>query len=805
MKRSLLLGGVLLLAAFLGAQTEPYPATDYTQFPAAATDEVLAPMVNPAALGFGSAGGFGYLRTYNDDSFTKQYSLLFNLDNLAYVYERTHGEDYHNLAMGNEVFRNLYVGMGWGWHKGEFSTGEAVASTLWRPVNALSLATVSSFPREGDDVHRLGVGVRPLYLNGAINHRVTFTGDIEYCGNGWRDPIFGIQAEPIDGLLVGGSYDSEDETLGATFRLAFGTNSVGSTARFDKDNEFDNGLLYEHMAFKSYRTPVFKFGAKRFYEMNLTGKLVDRRSFMQIGPFQLIRKGQINLHNLITRIEELRDDPAIDGIVVRKCAISGGFSDYQELAEALNDFRAAGKKVVFYFDNASNMNYIFAANVADEIYLNPLGSIDLKGMSLSLPFVGELADTLGIEFVNLQSHETKTAFNFLSDSKMPDAERASYELVFGDIYQSMLNMLEDGRGDKLTKPAADIVNGGPYMSGQTMLDLGLVDGLIYADELDDTLDESYGRICKVKEYDSDKMAADWSKPEAPRVAVIFATGNIHMGSSLPGSSIGSETLSNAIRAAREDDSVKGIILRVNSGGGSAQASDIITRQVRLATGEGKTTKPLVVSMGGAAASGGYYISTYANHIIAEPGTITGSIGVTGLLPNIAGLLRKVRVNFETVRFGDHSDIGAFYRAPTADEMQLLKDMINESYHTFVQHVATGRGMTYEEVDAIAQGRIWTGNQAVERGLVDELGGLNDAEEWMKQELGVQHLTVVEFTGKEDKFRIPVEADLPTGPFGSLPFLPQQASALTDTLRELMGYGNEHVLYRWSLAISPEFE
>ena len=815
MKRIAIAITLLVLAVMLGAQSS------YHEQPVAATDEVLAPVVNPAALGVENAEGFGWLTTWNHtvesangqqtntvDEFAKQYSLLFNMEGMAYVYERENGNSYHRLASGGEAFRNLYLGMAWDWNERAFHVGQFSASALYRPHNAISLGAVANFVRgEADDVYRFGAGVRPMaFFKPQCGHRVTLTADVDYIDGETSDPIFGVQLEPLDGLRLGGTYDVENETIGANFRIALGNSASGAIASFNDDNEFTGSKVYSHIASKPYHTATIKFGRKRFYEMKLKGELVDRRSFMRIGPIRLMRQGQLNMYTLIRHLQQLRDDPAVDGILVRECNMRGSFADYQELARAFNDFRAAGKEVVFYFDNASNMNYVFAANVADAIYLNPMGGIMLRGMSMGMPFVGELLDSLGVEIVNLQSHETKTAFNFLSESEMPESERESYRLVFGDIYNGMLSMLQEGRGDKLNGNVEDIVNNGPYAIQSQIEAAGLVDGFIYKDELEDTLENRYGKVCLNDEHEWETQRLEWSKPRSPRVAVIYATGNIHMGKSDPGHSIGSETISQAIRNAREDKSVKGIILRVDSGGGSAQASDIITRQVRLCTGEGedKDTKPLVVSMGGAAASGGYYISTYADHIIAQPGTITGSIGVTGMLPNLAGLLRKVRVNWEVVRFGDHADIGSVMRRPSDDEVAMFHEMIEDSYQQFIQHVANGRGMTTAQVDPIAQGRIWTGAQALERGLVDELGGMEDAKDWMKNELHVQHITLVEFTGLEDKFGIPVEADLPSGPFG-LALAGHESEAFLGTVKELLQYENERLLYRWSLSSAPVFE
>ncbi|MDD2331533.1 MAG: signal peptide peptidase SppA, partial [Candidatus Cloacimonetes bacterium] len=310
-----------------------------------------------------------------------------------------------------------------------------------------------------------------------------------------------------------------------------------------------------------------------------------------------------------------------------------------------------------------------------------------------------------------------------SEPEMTDAERLVYDSLLSDFYAGIIEQIGSGRGERLLKPVAQLVDEGPYWIAQDALDAGLVDKLIYLDELEEQLkiDFGYGRdMATLKDYKD----YNWSRPKEHQIAVIYAQGNIVGGKGLPGKQIAAETTVDLIRKARNNPMYKGIILRVDSGGGSAFASDVILRELELA--KTKNKKPVVVSMAGAAASGGYYIACKADKIVAEPGTITGSIGVVGIIPNAEKMFKKIKINWSTVKKGMRSDIGSMTRAMKDDEKAMVSKMIKNTYDDFISHVAEGRELEIEAVHKIAQGRVWTGSQAKDLGLVDELGGMETA-------------------------------------------------------------------------------
>ncbi|MGC9362915.1 MAG: signal peptide peptidase SppA, partial [Candidatus Syntrophosphaera sp.] len=352
-----------------------------------------------------------------------------------------------------------------------------------------------------------------------------------------------------------------------------------------------------------------------------------------------------------------------------------------------------------------------------------------------------LLDHLGVDVQNYRSHKYKNAGNMLSESEMTEAEREVYDSLLQSMYDQMIAAMNAGRGDKLKASAQEAVDAGPYFLAQDALDAGLVDALTYEVNLSKDLDKDFG-FSKKESVLPDYRDYAWAHPKQNLIAVIYASGNIVMGKGTPGKKIAHETTVNLIRKARKDDNYKGIILRVDSGGGSAQASDIILHELQLA--QDVDHKPVVVSMSGMAASGGYYISCGADRIIAEPSTLTGSIGVIGLGLSIPRLLEKIKVNWSTVQKGRNADFGSMFRDSTQEERAAMTNLIEAVYDDFVAKVAKGReNLSPEDVHAIAQGRVWTGEQAMANGLIDDLGGLDKAIEHMRDLTGIEgNITLV---------------------------------------------------------------
>ena len=371
------------------------------------------------------------------------------------------------------------------------------------------------------------------------------------------------------------------------------------------------------------------------------------------------------------------------------------------------------------------------ASQTDQISLNPLGIVALSGLGFHRAYFKPLFDNLGIRFVNLAPWDTKSAYNNLTDASMPPAEEAMMRRFYGDVQEQLDIALASGRGDKLSGGAAGAMDAGPYLIASDAVKAGLVDDLSYAQEFEARLRRTYPGASLVSGLGTEPSES-WGGPVfTRRVAIVWLSGDIVDGKGTAGEEIGTDAVS-ALERLRNDPSVAAILLKVDSPGGTVVTSDLIAREVRLAVQSGK---PVAVSMGQYAASGGYYISAPASHIVAEPLTVTGSIGVTGLVPNLSESLHKLGINYD----GFDLSPGASFLDPAkpVDPSELAKDnaAILSYYARFVEVVAAGRKMPEDAVRNIAEGRIWTGREASHIGLVDELGGLDEAKAWLKTKIG----------------------------------------------------------------------
>jgi protease-4 len=427
-------------------------------------------------------------------------------------------------------------------------------------------------------------------------------------------------------------------------------------------------------------------------------------------------------------------------------------------------------------------------------------------LSSARPYLSQLFDRLGIGISNIRSHPSKSAYNIFSEPGPTPAERENLDLLYDSLYDEFAAMIADGRGDRLNGDVRDVIDGGPYLTATSAMEAGLVDELLYADEVDEAVAELAGGAMPQEADFPRSLGTSWAEPPVHRVAIIYAIGNITTGEGQPGTTVGSDTVARAIRNARENRNVDAILIRVDSGGGSSLASDMIAREIARTT-TGDASKPVVVSMGATAASGGYYIAAPATHIVAQPTTVTGSIGVVALLLDIEELSEKIDVTWDAILRGEHADFGAIYRRLSEQERERLQESIAYSYETFVETVARGRDMTPKQVDEVGQGQVWTGAQAQERGLVDSLGGVQEAVRVLKDILpGERELVFREFTGIENPLETLLAGGLlsfrATGTTGPLP---PELQRLMELRAELATYGEERSLTRAPTDLAPRAE
>jgi len=722
--------------SYVSAQNSGY-LLEWEQ-PLATSDGVLSSLVNPAALGFGNSGGLGWLQSWKDEDFEDHYWLILNADELSYIYEKQKdGTNIHTLASGSELtgpylIPNLYAGSSYNWQNNKFSKGNYRSGVMYRPVSFASLAFTWDNPNKAAPSYKAGIGWRPFSLLKTWDeHRLEISADFDYAKNTDGDyelkqPIIGLQTELVDGIRIGGTYNLENYHFGLNFSLSSRKLQLGMISQ--NIDEQSRGYSYVFFPSKSF-LPFGNMNKKQWYSLPVGKEVVTYKALQyKIGPFNIFDKKQTDIESIIKSIEKSKKDPEMAGLVFINKNFSSSLALKQELINAINDYKASGKAVVFYYDNMSNADYLFAAAVADKIYLNPQGTVDLKGIAINSPYLKDTLEKLGIEVINFRSHPYKTAGNMLSESSMPEEERREYERILNSLYQQMCDMIARGRGAKLSLPVTEIIDNGPYYIADESLKAGLVDELVYETEFRERLKNDY-KFDTIANKLPDYQKYSWTHPKKSKIAVIYAQGNIVMGKGEAGKNIAHQTTTELIRKARKSNEYKGIILRIDSGGGSAQASDIIHKEIELAKSENK--KPVVVTMTGVAGSGGYYIACNADYIYANPATLTGSIGVIGLTISAEELFKKLHVNWSTVKKGRRSDFGNLNRKWTEDEKQIMERLIATSYQDFVGKVARGRNRSVEEIDNVAQGKIWTGQEAIQIGLVDELGDMQDAVEKIK--------------------------------------------------------------------------
>lgn len=445
-------------------------------------------------------------------------------------------------------------------------------------------------------------------------------------------------------------------------------------------------------------------------------------------------RGQ-TVRDLVQDLRKAKVDSRVSGVLIKPIGFqSPYFGKLQEVRDAILDFRRSGKPAVAWLEDGGQSEY-YLATACDRIYLAPASPLSLTGLAAYEVFLRGTLDKIGAYPDMLHVGQYKTAVNQLTEKTFTPAHREMAESLNTDSFEQLVKAIADGR--KKSEPEIKtLLDDGPFLP-EDALRAGLVDDLAYEDQL-----EEKAKLPLARERRIEGDAYTRINPRSlglgrgPKIAVLYATGTIISGRSaydpLNGPLVGSDTLVEYIRRVRENRDIKAVVLRVDSPGGSAIASDVIWRELVLLR-DSKPAKPLVVSMSDLAASGGYYIAMAAPHIVAEPGTLTGSIGIFGGKVVTGGTYAKVGANIEAVSQGKHAEIYSPARPFSAEERAKLGEQLQAFYDQFVEKAAASRQMTPERLDAVAQGRVWTGRQAKQLGLVDSLGGLERALAVAKQQ------------------------------------------------------------------------
>ena len=709
---------VLIVLLFSSAVDAVKKMTQLPSNSVAISDGALATFFNPAGIACRSDVELSYLRTYSgsskgDDAFF----VVAAKSGLGLEYigiEDGPAFKRYTIANGTRLLGSLYAGTSYSWINASLADYDRLSYQNYDDFSSWSLGLM--FRRNNFSIGTVARDLnRPMLVGGRTydfglalrpnTSRITFSLDLrrveDIDGIEFR---YGLDIRPMDFLTFRSSYWN-DKSFDIRFDINLGNIGFGTFQSFLPDKKLRVGV-----------------GEFRLSQLSRTK---SRRKFFL----------DIEMDEIDYLLKIVKDDPSVVGVLIRIGESDVGVAQMQERRNLLKQLVDSGKEVICYGKVCSTGAYMLAS-VSSQIFFHPLGTLDLVGIRSEPMFVKPLMDKLGVHSDFERIGEYKSATERFNRSGMSENYRQQVNNLLDDIYNQIIQMVAEGR-NWVPEHVKGLVDQGPFTAKQA-LENNLVDRLIYEDEIEELIVRRQLGLVKGDRYFGQTYHDYNWKIGASKIAVINAIGDMITGKSFVnpftgGVFMGSDTIGEAIRSVREDNSVKAVVLRVDSGGGFVLAADEIWRELQLLK---QVRKPLIVSMGDTAASGGYYIATLADQIIAEPSTITGSIGVfTGKL-NLKNLYDKVGIEKEIIKRGKNADFYSDYSDYSETHRQSMKASVEEIYDGFVTKVADGRGMTKEEVDRIARGRVWTGRQAYKIGLVDQLGGLDLALSVARRESGL---------------------------------------------------------------------
>ncbi len=619
--------------------------------------------------------------------------------------------------------RKTGFGIGYGWSAGDTDifdrTSVLSVGSLFRPNKYLSFGLSGLFAlNRGNDEGTAELAIRPLG-----SELITFFGDYNAQEGLALDQGFwsaGIVLEPAAGLRVTGRY-LDDQSFNIGVNISLGRAGFFYQGHYSESADLTRGVYgirsgaYDRSLLKSM---VSK--RKKYLKLDFHGRLQYQR-YVLFDRTKTLKDALIN-------IEAAKNDPAVAGIAINCSGMKIDQEMLWEIRDRLSDFRGAGKRVVIYIDNAGFFEY-YLASVADRIVMDPLGLIDLRGLTAGRTYLKGTLEKLGIGFDEWRFLKYKSAAEILSMDRMSDADREQRQEIITDIYSLVRSDITYSRKFGSKDYFDDLVNKTGFFTAKTALEKKLVDTLGRWDAVKETIKElERGRKALISAGDlcGYNLPPDNVWGERPKIAIVYGLGVCAMDEGIT-----ARQLVKDVEAVAKDKGIKAVVFRVDSPGGDALASDIVAEAIKQCTEK----KPVVVSQGLVAGSGGYWLSMYGDKIVASPVTITGSIGVIGGWMYDTGLKDKLGVTTDKVQVGEHADLGFGAVLPfigalvpdrnlTEDERDHMKTEIIGMYEEFVRKVADGRGKTYDQIEAVAQGRVWSGSDGRIVGLVDTLGGLD---------------------------------------------------------------------------------
>ncbi|NQV40726.1 MAG: signal peptide peptidase SppA [Candidatus Marinimicrobia bacterium] len=731
----------------------------------AATDDPMSVSINPAGLAFNNHAETILVGHFDGSAFTKDFGYYSQnrTTGFGYQWDVISARNIYQFSQGFKVSKSHAMGITYSFDHSNWNEGRLDVGWMHRPFPMMALgANIQNVWSANDAFRHLTGGVafqgRTGRWGGGVDLGVTIDdsgAETDYI----MDQSMTVFIEPLKGFRVNAWVDL-DNTKSTGISLSMFLPNMGYESHTRSTNNAQSLVLRSSQ--NRYRTffggNMAKKNKKNYLRMHLKGLIIEepvmKRPKMPFDfnldiPFLGSQNVYVQqLKKLIDQIDEYTEDPNLDGLIIDLGNIRGGFSKISEIRNAFQRFHDAGKEIIVYSKFGLGNGSTYLLSMADEIYVHEMAGVDLRGLSMEITFFRGLLDTLSIVPEVWRVSPYKTAGDTFLNSTMSDAMRENYSQLLDGVYEEFVRGISEGKiwGDEKTRA---VIDAGPYLLTADAQKAGLITGTMYPDEFEDYVKNlNKGKVNIIKP-EKENIYPDyqyaWRDDKTnDRIAVIYAVGGIVSGKTKPGPSgsknMGDETIAAAIKQAREDKSIKAIVLRIDSGGGSALASDIMWREIIKTTREDSSNvKPFIASMSDIAASGGYYIACEADSIIAYPSTITGSIGVIGSRLNFSQLKERFGLHTDKIIHGKHADFASGNRLASDEESAMILASINDTYLRFKERVVAGREKLndVDALDSLALGRVWTGSDAKSYGLIDELGGYYDAIELAKAAAGIE--------------------------------------------------------------------
>ncbi|MCX7837698.1 MAG: signal peptide peptidase SppA [candidate division WOR-3 bacterium] len=683
---------------------------------------------NPSGLGINSGYEIYFSRKINEDSL---WEIGISLNNLGIGYEKKNSVNSYLFGIGLPVSKNLFLGYRYKFIE-KFNDTNHLASLTFRPTNFLSFSLNYDF----DKNFNFGIGLRPI--SEKINFYFDYYKNSQY--------ILGSEIEIFNGFLLKGEIRKE-KNINLNFGLSFSLPNFKISSKYGKKNKEIELFLSKE------RYPTIFKKSKKLIEIVFSGNY-DEDYYEQSLFF---KKREPKFYLLIKNLEEILRREDVYGVFIRLKNYYLSPTQYEELREIFLEMKNKGKKIIFYADYYKSLIEYQFVSLADYLILNKGGEVVIPGILLKRYYIKRLLEKLGAEVEDLAIGKYKSARELFTREKMSEEDKEQLNEILDIIYSKVKENIKEARIKE--RDLDSLINYYGYFNEELAKEFDFIDTVLYPKEIDEFL-KKYTKVKKVKmeRYLKEKeIERSWLKKKK-RIALVIAEGTIVDGKSgydptplIGGKYIGSETMEDIFKRLEKDKSIKAVIFRINSGGGSASASEIIANAVKKCNEK----KPVIVSMGNVAASGGYYIASLSKKILANYSTITGSIGIFSIKFVAKNLYEdKLGITFDYLKRGEMADAQTEFRHYTEREREIFMKQLEWWYDKFISRVSEGRNLNKKYVDSIGQGRVWIGYKAKELGLVDEIGSLRKAIEIAKEEAKIkkdEEVEIVLYPKEERRF------------------------------------------------------